>query len=334
MFSFEVVPGALAKDILDSSVLRVVELVEDAYLRHADGHTINPDSYFLRFPDKPDARIIALPAFADLPAAPVAGIKWIASFPSNVRRDVPRASAVLVLNDYETGYPTALLEAASISAARTAASAAVAARALAVSLPGNGEVAVFGAGVIARAVLRYLAAVGYRMDRLRVFDPHADSADHLVRWAEAELGLVAARVASPSEALTAQTVVTATTAATPHLSRPLEAGQVALNISLRDFAPSVVLGAQNYLDDIEHCMKANTSPHLAEQQVGHRDFVTGTIADLLRGRALPDPGRGVLVSPFGLGVLDLAVGQHVLLTAREQRSALEVPDFFGETRRW
>lgn len=334
MFSFEVVPGKVVKDILDTSKPAVVNVVEDAYLRHDDGRTVNPDSYFLRFPEKPDARIIALPAFADLPSGQVTGIKWISSFPANTQRDVPRASAVLVLNDYETGYPRALLEAASISAARTAASAAVAARALAKHVPGNGEVAIIGAGVIARTIVRYLAAIGYRIDRLSVFDLHAQSADNLVALAKDELGIAAARVATVDDALAAQTVVTATTAATPHISRPVEAGQVVLNISLRDFAPSVVLGAQNYFDDVEHCMKANTSPHLAEQQTGNRDFVTGTIADVVRGRALPDPSRGVLVSPFGLGVLDLAVGQHVLIEARAQGLAVEVPDFFGETRRW
>ena len=75
-------------------------------------------------------------------------------------------------------------------------------------------------------------------------------------------------------------------------------------------------------------------PHLCEQATGGRDFVTGTIADILKGQNLPTGRRGVVFSPFGLGVLDLAVGHYVLTTAREQGLALEVANFFGETRRW
>ncbi|GAA3028003.1 hypothetical protein GCM10020000_00580 [Streptomyces olivoverticillatus] len=42
----------------------------------------------------------------------------------------------------------------------------------------------------------------------------------------------------------------------------------------------------------------------------------------------------MVFSPFGLGVLDLAVGMHVYRTARESGEAVAVPDFFGETQRW
>jgi N-[(2S)-2-amino-2-carboxyethyl]-L-glutamate dehydrogenase len=334
VFTFDVVPGTVVKDVLDAAAAQVVDVIEDAYLRHDEGRTVNPDSYFLRFPDKPDARIIALPAFIELDAAPVAGIKWISSFPANVAREVPRASAVLILNDYETGYPIACLEAATISAVRTAASAAVAARAIARHVPAEGPVAIIGAGIIARTIVRYLVATGYPVSELRVFDLHAESAANLARYASETLGLAAASVPALADALAAQTVITATTALSPYIDEPVRPGQVALNISLRDFAPEVILGAENYFDDVDHCMKANTSAHLAEQASGGRGFVTGTIADLLRGERLPADGRGVVVSPFGLGVLDLAVGHFVLAAAKRQGTAVEVPGFFGETRRW
>src|SRR5947207_1246303 len=251
MFSFDVIPGKIVKDILDTSMPRVVELIEDAYLLHDAGRTVSPDSYFLRFPGKADSRIIALPAFIELPEAEVAVIKLISSFPGNVAHEIPRASAVLILNDYTTGYPIALLEAASISAARTAASAAVAARAIARHVPADGQVAIIGAGIIARTILRYLVVTAYPLNDVRVFDVHAHSAASLSRFATEELGIGARTVATLDEALTAQTVITATTALAPYIGEPLRPGQVALNISLRDFQPSAILGAENYFDDVE-----------------------------------------------------------------------------------
>jgi len=334
MFSFDVVPGKVAKDILDTSATTVVDLVRDAYLRHDAGSTVNPDSYFLRFPEKPEARIIALPAFVELAESPVAGIKWVSSFPANVADGIPRASAVLILNDYATGYPVALLEAATISAVRTAASAAVAAAAIGRHVPGDGRIAMIGAGVIARTILRYLTATDYPVTDVLVHDLSSESAGCLARFAAQELGIAARPVQTVEEALAAQTVITATTAAQPYITQPLRPGQVALNISLRDFDPAVILAADNFFDDVEHCMKAGTSPHLAETATGGRAFVSGTLADVLNGRVRPSASRPTVFSPFGLGVLDLAVGQFVLTAARERGMTMEVPDFFGETRRW
>ena len=112
---FAVVPGAQVQQALRGREKQVVELVEATYLVHAAGDTVNPPSYFLRFPDRPSARIIALPASIGGDAR-VHGVKWISSFPDNVAAGIPRASAVLVLNDHATGYPFACLEASVVSA--------------------------------------------------------------------------------------------------------------------------------------------------------------------------------------------------------------------------
>jgi ornithine cyclodeaminase len=124
--TFHVVPGSKVKEVIDRNRKQVLEAVEAAYRLLAAGDAINPDSYFLRYPDKPSARIIALPAHLG-GAIQKSGIKWISSFPENKAGNLARASAVLILNDPETGYPLACMEASLISATRTAASAALAA---------------------------------------------------------------------------------------------------------------------------------------------------------------------------------------------------------------
>jgi ornithine cyclodeaminase len=112
-------------------------------------------------------------------------------------------------------------------------------------------------------------------------------------------------------------------------SQLLAHAPVVLNLSLRDLAPGLLLEAQNVVDDVDHCLRAQTSPHLAEQESGSRDFVTGTLVDVLSGRVVLDPRRTVIFSPFGLGVLDLAVGWQVYQTAGLQGNLLDVPEFFG-----
>jgi hypothetical protein len=52
-------------------------------------------------------------------------------------------------------------------------------------------------------------------------------------------------------------------------------------------------------------LKANTSPHLVEQLTGNRDFLLGTLDDVMAGRVRVPADRPVIFSPFGLGVLDL-----------------------------
>ncbi|MFL5517046.1 MAG: 2,3-diaminopropionate biosynthesis protein SbnB, partial [Gemmatimonadales bacterium] len=168
MFSFHVMGGTDIRAIIEQSRPEIFARVRDTYLAHHQGRTINPNSYFLRFPDKPNARIIALPAL--LRGQPsVAGIKWIGSFPDNVTRNIPRASAVLLLNDFETGYPFACLEAAQISAVRTAASAVLGAQELHGSRSA-GRVAVIGAGVISRNIVEFLRALDWTIDEVAVHD--------------------------------------------------------------------------------------------------------------------------------------------------------------------
>jgi len=331
---FRVVPGGAVSAILAGAPDRVLETVADTYLSHERGESVNPDSYFLRFPEKPGSRVIALPAYLG-GAVDRIGIKWIASFPENLQHGVPRASAVLLLNDYQTGRPIACLEAAMISAARTGASAAVTTAAL-LTAGQSRSFGFVGAGVIARTIMTYLLSAGIGMRDVLCYDLDAQRAEHLSRFARSRVTGPVRRAEALVEALAQDVVVFATTAAKPYVpvETALRPGQVLLNISLRDLPPELLLGANNILDDVDHCLKAETSPHLAERLTGSWGFVTGTIGQLLAGDVALDADRPTIVSPFGLGVLDIAVGSFVLKEAIKQGAAIDIQGFFGEASDW
>src|SRR5262245_58877268 len=168
-FELSIINGKTVSDIISAHRHRCVDVVREAYVAHADGRSVNPGSYFLRFPAKPDCRIIALPAYLG-EGFDVAGIKWIASYPGNTRRGFPRASAVLILNDFETGYPFAILESSIISASRTAASAALAAYWLNGKSRRARSLGIVGAGLIARHVYDFLVDTGWKLEEVRLFD--------------------------------------------------------------------------------------------------------------------------------------------------------------------
>jgi ornithine cyclodeaminase len=298
---------------------------------------VNPPSYFLRFPDRPEARIIALPASLGGPFE-VAGLKWISSFPRNIEHGLPRASAVLVLNDLATGYPLACLESSIISATRTAASAVLAAGALHATRARPRRITFFGAGLIARYVGEYFRRTGWTFDVVGVFDR---SPDYAAQFAATVRGKpVASPVVIHADAETAvrssDLIVFATTAGTPHVHDVawFSHAPTVLHVSLRDLAPEIILDSVNVLDDVDHCLRAETSPHLAEQRTGSRDFVAGVLADVLTGDLVPPPDRTTIFSPFGLGILDLAVGQFVYEAARRKGTLHELPGFFHELSRY
>ena len=317
-------------DLLAGREKEVLDLVADAYRRHDEGRTSLPQSVFLRFPDRPRDRIIGLPGYLG-GADEVAGMKWISSFPGNVAAGLERASAAILLNSLANGHPEALIEGSLISARRTAASAALGAGLLLNGRRPSG-VTLVGTGVINREILRFLAVERPDLDSLAVHDTDPDRAR---RFIEANASLLpGARVrhcATLEEALGAHDLVSfATTAATPYTG--LDAcppGTVVLHISLRDLTVPALLGAHNLVDDPGHVCRENTSAHLAEQQTGGREFIDASIGALLRGTAQlrPESGRPLVYSPFGLGVLDLALARFVRDEARRVGSGVLIEGF-------
>src|SRR6266516_4236366 len=305
-FELSIINGKTVSEIVRAHRAECIDVVQHAYLAHARGQAINPHSYFLRFPEKPDCRIIALPAFLGDGFA-VAGLKWIASYPGNVQRGFPRASAVLA----------------------------------AYWLNGRSRRAqvlgIVGTGFIARYVYDFLIDTGWAIKDVRLYDRSpAESEKFKSTACRAEHHRSVTVVPHVTDLLSASDLIVFTTvSSTPHIADPwlFDHNPLVLHISLRDLAPEILLRSQNVVDDIEHVMKANTSPHLTEQLSGNRNFVTGTLAEIMQGQRSVNRSRPIIFSPFGLGVLDVAVGKWVYDQAVAANEDQRISDFFYETVR-
>jgi len=300
--------------LLSSREEALMQTVAMAYRAHGRGDSSLPHSTFLRFPGSEENRIIGLPAYLGGDSN-IAGMKWVSSFPANTLKGMDRASAAIILNSPETGRPEAILEGSIISAKRTAASAALAAQAL---IDGRKAevVGLFGCGLINFEILRFLHAALPEMGPLVIYDVDEARAHHFKARCGETFDSLEVRIAGGRDEVlrNCSLVSFATTAVKPHvpdLSACAPGGTI-LHISLRDLSTQAILSADNIVDDIDHICREQTSVHLTEQLVDNRDFIRCTLAEILSGAAPRRAENGIAVfSPFGLGILDLAVSKLV-----------------------
>jgi|SRR5215213_1154943 len=318
--------------LLEGREQEVLAAVSAAYRAHGKGDSSLPHSLFLRFPKDERSRIIALPAYLG-DGFGIAGMKWISSFPANVEKGLDRASAVIILNSAQTGHPQVMMEGSLVSAKRTAASAALAALHLTAHEEPPRQVGIIGCGPINFEVTRFLRAVWPSLRSFYAFDVSAGRAEQFKqKWRRLSEDVEVEVISELSTVLRVARVISiATSASTPHISTISECapGTTILHVSLRDLAPEVILASDNVVDDVAHVCRAQTSIHLAEQLTGGREFIRCTLAEILEGTAAAkkDPQAVTIFSPFGLGVLDLALAQLVVALASEQQRGTLLENF-------
>ena len=168
VLSYEAVLAAVSPN-------QAIDRVREALLRHHAGEWVMPSKVYLQSPPYGDFR--EMPARGD----GLALLKWITSFPGNPAQGLPTVSGVICLSDATTGQPQMLLDARSVTALRTGAVAAVAARTLAPE--GAKGVGIVGCGLHGAWAARCMVAGGYGPGVC--FDPRANVAEALageLRW--------------------------------------------------------------------------------------------------------------------------------------------------------
>ena len=151
---------------------------------------------------KPDAFIHAMPAY--IPALKSAGMKWVSGYPENYQHGLPYITGLLILNDPETGIPLAVMDCVWITAKRTGAATAVAAKYLA--RPDSESVGILGCGVQGRSNLEALDML-FPLKRVFAYDVDPNAQQRYVEEMSVQFGLEVIPVQEPKQAVVGCDVV-------------------------------------------------------------------------------------------------------------------------------
>jgi alanine dehydrogenase len=268
----------------------------------------------------------AMPAHlrADAIAGDLVGMKWVAGFGTNNTLGLPAISAVVVLNDPETGLPTAILDGGPITAQRTAAVTGVAIRHFGPRSEGTGEgthapagVALIGAGVQGHTHVPMIASV-VPGATLHLHDRHPDRAATLADVARATGGIAEVRIhANAREAVEAADVVITAVSFAPPSERQamtndwLRTGVTVIAVDYATFCSAeVARDAALFLVDQREQFLANRDAGAFD---GYPD-PTATIGEAILG-GVPRPNGRVVVTHLGVGLADLVFADVIVQAA-------------------
>lgn len=315
--------------IISENRSQIIDVVARTYKSFYEETSVNPDTYSLKFPLKPNSRINALPAYVG-GDVDLAGIKWVASFPDNVKQNKQRASAVIIINSFETGYPLAILDGTQISSARTAASAALAARLIKPKKVSD-NFTLYGAGVINRDVVSFLLDDGWELPNVEVKDFNSESKAALEAFCQKQ-GCHLNNSLDGAAPKRSDLISIATSALNPWYDFEIEEHQTILHISLRDIQPHRLgLNVRNIVDDVDHAVKANTSLHLLQQKESRIPRIED-YRSLLAGKQFDQ--QATVVSAFGMGMLDIAVASFVMDEAAKRQKIKQISGLLPSLERW
>jgi len=150
----------------------------------------------------PDAFIHAMPAY--ISSMNSAGMKWVSGYPENHKRGLPYINGLLILNDPMTGMPLAVMDCVWITAMRTGAATAVAAKHLA-RLESE-TVGILGCGVQGRSNLEALNVL-FSLKRVMAFDTNVETQKLYATEMSNKLGLTITPAKSPREAVSGCDIV-------------------------------------------------------------------------------------------------------------------------------
>lgn len=246
------------------------------------------------------------------------GAKIAGVHPGNPGRGLPTIQGLIVLFDYQTGSPLAVMDGAEITAIRTAAASGLATRALARS--DARTLGLFGTGIQAAAHLDAMRTVR-DIDEVLAWGIDRDSAARFAEQQSARTGLAVRAADSPEEAAGCDIVCTATNSPTPILEgnwvRPGAHVNLvgAHSLATREADTALIRRAVVYVDLLSSARAeaGDIMIPVAEGAISV-DHVVGEIGQLLDGVVLGrvDDAEITVYKSVGFAAQDLYAAARVL----------------------
>ena len=286
-----------------------IDSLEVAFREKGEGRVEMPPKPGIH-PGSEDNFIHAMPAY--IPALQSAGVKWVSGFPGNARRGLPYVNGLLILNDVETGLPLAVMDCGWITAMRTGAATAIAAKHLA--RPESSTVGILACGVQGRINLEGLHEV-LPLTRALAYDTDRSVADQFARDMSQSLDLEIAVVDQPRHAVIGCDVVVT---AGPILKRPhgtiqggwFEPGAFASSVDYDSYWHPAALQEVDKVctDDLQQFLSYKEAGYFQSTPEIHADL--GELATA-RKPGRETPGERILAINLGLAMDDMAVAPLV-----------------------
>lgn len=184
------------KDVecVNLSMSEIIDALNSMFREKGEGRVEMPPKPGIH--TRKDAFIHAMPAY--IPSMKAAGMKWVSGYPENQKKGLPYISGLLILNDPETGLPMVVMDATWITAQRTGAATAIAAKYLA--REESSSVGILACGVQGRSNLEALACL-FKITKVKAFDNHPEIAQRFAREMTAMIHADIEVVKNPKEAV-------------------------------------------------------------------------------------------------------------------------------------
>jgi len=293
----------------------LLNLLEAMFRQKAQGKTEMPPKMGIHPADH--SFIHAMPS--SIPAMSAAGMKWVAAYPGNALLGIPQVNGLIILNDPNTGLAMAVLDGSVITAARTAAASALAARYLART--DSATLGVLGCGVQGRSHLRAFASE-FSLSRVLVFDVLAEAAQRFAIELSKTYDLDISATSGVREAVEASDMVITAGPITNPPHATIQPGW----LQPGGFASSIDYGSywhSSALEEMDILCTDDVAQYASHQQSGHLPncpAISVELADLIAGG---HPGSTVASQRtfscnLGIALEDVVVAKVVVDRAREQ----------------